>query len=156
GRTAVETYEANEGPRGPILLQQRDAQTVVHFRKVEIKEIVTSPEQAVELAVSASAQRGLAHAEQKQWPEAQEEFRRARALLEKATTEFPTRLLQTRALVKAHLALGALLLKANEKAEAAAANRQAVTVQETLETSFGGKAEYLHQLGQSHFEVAAL
>src|SRR5262249_7261163 len=53
GRTAVETYEVSGRPRGHILLQQFGSQTVVHFRKVEIKELVTSPEQAVELAEKA-------------------------------------------------------------------------------------------------------
>src|SRR5439155_25883875 len=50
GKTAVETYEASGQPRGHILLQQYGSQTVVHFRKVEIKELVTSPDRAVELA----------------------------------------------------------------------------------------------------------
>jgi serine/threonine protein kinase/tetratricopeptide (TPR) repeat protein len=53
GRTAVETYEVGGRPRGHILLQQHGPQTVVHFRKIEIKELVTSPDQAVELAEKA-------------------------------------------------------------------------------------------------------
>src|SRR5262249_10329450 len=39
GKPAAETYEAIGKPSGHILLQQHGAQTVVHFRKVEIKEL---------------------------------------------------------------------------------------------------------------------
>lgn len=53
GSTAVDTHEAVGHRPSHISLQQNGAQTVVHFRKVEIKELVARPDQVVELAEKA-------------------------------------------------------------------------------------------------------